>query len=143
MAGYEQALEDHQIKFDKKNIILGNLSQESGEQAAAVIMKMKPFPDGVFVANDNCAVGCMLALKHAGTKIPEGIAFVGFNNDAVAKVIEPNLSTINYPGYEMGEVAAHNLINHLNGTSNIQTTNTIILRSEFIIRESSRKKKAE
>ncbi|HET7118575.1 MAG TPA: LacI family DNA-binding transcriptional regulator [Hanamia sp.] len=142
LAGYKLALEDHQIKFDKKNIILGNLSQEAGEEAAALIMKMKPLPDGVFVANDNCAVGCMLALKHAGIQIPEDIAFVGFNNDAVAKVIEPNLTTINYPGYEMGEVAANNLINHLIGNSTIQSTNTIILRSEFIIRESSQKKKA-
>ena len=140
LAGYKQALEDHQIKFDKKNIILGNLSQEAGEEAAALIMKMKPLPDGVFVANDNCAVGCILALKHAGIRIPKDIAFVGFNNDAVAKVIEPNLTTINYPGYEMGKVAASNLINHLKGSSTIQSTNTIILRSEFIIRESSQKK---
>lgn len=140
LAGYKLALEDNQIKFEKKNVIFGNLSMEAGEAAAALIMKMKPLPDGVFVANDNCAVGCMLALKHAGIQIPKDIAFVGFNNDAVAKVIEPNLSTINYPGYEMGKVAANNLINHLNGTSTIQSTNTIILRSEFIVRESSQKK---
>jgi len=143
LAGYRQALEDHDIKFDKKNVIVGNLTLEAGEEAAALLLKMKPLPDGVFVANDNCAVGCMLALKRAGINIPADIAFVGFNNDAVSRVIEPNLSTINYPGYEMGEVAANNLINHLNGTSSIQTTNTIILRSEFIIRESSLKKKTE
>lgn len=141
LAGYQQALEQYQIKFDKKNVIFGNLSQEAGEEAAALIMKMKPLPDGAFVANDNCAVGCMLALKHAGIQIPKDIAFVGFNNDPVSKVIEPNLSTINYPGYEMGQTAANNLIGHLNGTSSIETTNTIILRSEFIIRESSLKKK--
>lgn len=142
LAGYKQALKDHQIKFGYENVILGNLSQEAGEEAAALILKMNPLPDGVFVANDNCAVGCILALKHAGIQIPKDIAIVGFNNDAVAEVIEPNLSTINYPGYEMGEVAANNLLSHLNGTSNIETTNTIILRSEFIIRESSRRKKA-
>lgn len=141
LKGYKQALEEHKMKFDKENVIICNLSQEAGEKAADVILKMKPLPDGVFVANDNCAVGCMLALKQAGIRIPEDIAFVGFNNDAVSRVIEPNLSTVNYPGYEMGEVAASNLINHLNGTSNIQTTNTIILRSEFIMRESSQKKK--
>lgn len=143
LAGYKLALEDHQIKFDQKNLILGNLSQEAGEEAAALIMKMKPLPDGVFVANDNCAIGCMLVLKRAGIRIPEDIAVVGFNNDAVSRVIEPNLTTINYPGYNMGEVAATNLINHLNLTSNIEITNTIILRSEFIVRESSQKKKAK
>ena len=97
-------------------------------------------PDGIFVANDNCAVGCMLGLKQAGIRIPEDIAIVGFNNDPVSKVVEPNLSTINYPGYEMGEVAARNLINHLNGTAPMHSTNTIILRSDLIVRDSSRRK---
>ena len=81
----------------------------------------------------------MLALKQAGIRIPDDIAFVGFNNDPVSKVIDPNLTTINYPGYEMGEVTARNLINHLNGTYPIHTTNTIVLRSELIIRASSKK----
>ena len=139
LRGYRQALEEHKIAFNKNNVIIGNLGFSDGAEAAKQILKMKPMPDGIFVANDNCAVGCMLALKKASIKIPEDIAFVGFNNDPVSEVIEPNLTTINYPGYEMGEVAANNLINHLNGTSNIETTNTIILRSEFIIRESSKK----
>ena len=49
----------------------------------------------------------MQTLKEHGIHIPEDIAIVGFNNDPVSKVIEPNLTTINYPGYEMGEVAAY------------------------------------
>ena len=139
--GYRQALADNRISFKKDYLIVGNLSMEAGMDAAENIIKMNPLPDAVFVANDNCAVGCMLALKQYGIKIPDQIAFVGFNNDPVSKVIEPNLSTINYPGYEMGEVAARNLINHLNGDATIHTTNTIILKSEFIIRASSLKNK--
>jgi len=140
LEGYKKALADHRMRFLEDNVIIGNLSQEAGAEAAEVILKMKPLPDAVFAANDNCAVGCMLALKQAGIRIPEQIAFVGFNNDPVSKVIEPNLTTINYPGYEMGEVAARNLINHLNGVSELHSTNTIILRSEFIERESSQKR---
>ena len=140
LQGYKHALSDNNIAFRQDYVIISNLSQEAGAIAAQEILQMSPLPDAVFVANDNCAVGCMLALKHAGIKIPEDIAFVGFNNDPVSKVIEPNLTTINYPGYEMGEVAARNLINHLNGKATIQSTNTIILRSELIIRDSSKKK---
>ncbi|MEO7044104.1 MAG: LacI family DNA-binding transcriptional regulator [Ferruginibacter sp.] len=140
LEGYKEALANHNLKFDERNIIIGDLSMEAGFAAKETIMQMEHIPDGVFVANDNCAVGCMLALKRSGICIPEDIAFVGFNNDPVSKVIEPNLTTINYPGYEMGEVGARNLINHLNGVSTIDSINTIILRSEFIIRESSQKK---
>jgi LacI family transcriptional regulator len=143
LQGYKEALRDHNIPFKQEYIIINSLTQESGVAAADEILKMNPLPDAVFVANDNCAVGCMVALKQAGIKIPEDIAFVGFNNDPVSTVIEPNLTTINYPGYEMGEVAARNLINHLNGKAAMGSTNTIILRSELIKRDSSNKPKSD
>jgi len=81
-----------------------------------------------------------LSLKEKGIRIPDDIAIVGFNNDPVSKVIEPNLSTINYNGYEIGVVAARHLISHLNGTSDVNATDIIMLRSEFIIRASSLKR---
>jgi LacI family transcriptional regulator len=136
LQGYKQALTDQRLPFREDYIIVGNLSQEAGADAAARIRQLTPLPDAVFVANDNCAVGCMMALKQMGVRIPEDIAFVGFNNDPVSTVVEPNLTTINYPGYEMGQVAARNLISNLNGTG-ARSTNTIILRSELVIRESS------
>ena len=141
LQGYKQALAIYKIPFREDYILINNLSFESGMEAAALIREMNPMPDGVFVANDNSAVGCMVSLKQSGIRIPDDIAIVGFNNDPVSKVVEPNLSTINYPGYEMGEVAAWNLINHLNGVAPIHTTNRIILRSELVIRASSAKDK--
>ena len=140
LAGYKQALAEHQLPFNDNYVLINNLSQEAGMEAAATILKMDALPDAIFAANDNCAVGCMLALKKAGIRIPHDIAFAGFNNDPVSTVIEPNLTTINYPGYTMGEMAAGSLINHLTGVSSITATNTIILRSELIIRASSVKK---
>ena len=137
LEGYKQALAEYKIPFKDEYVISANFIQEAGVSAAEAIMRMKRRPDGAFVANDSCAVGCMVTLKKAGFRIPEDIAFVGFNNDPVAVVVEPNLSTIDYRGHEMGEVAARNLVNHLNGTHSIQATNTIILHSELIIRGSS------
>ena len=98
-------------------------------------------PDGIFITNDFCAAICIQTLKEAGIRVPEDIAIVGFNNDVISKIIEPKLTTINYPGIEIGEIVARNLINHLQGNSNIKLTNTIIIKSELIVRESSLKKK--
>lgn len=138
-AGYVQALLDHNLPYKEENIIYTNLSHQAGISAAEQIKEMELKPDGVFVANDHCAAACMIALKKEGIRIPEDIAFVGFNNDPVTKVVEPNLTSINYPGYEMGEVAARYLIQQLNSADTINATNTIILRSELIVRESSLK----
>jgi LacI family transcriptional regulator len=101
---------------------------------------MKPLPDGAFITNDFVAAVCMRTLKEHGVSIPHDIAIVGFNNDAVGKLIEPALTTINYPGIDMGEIAARNLVNHLKGISDIHQTNTIIIRSELIVRKSSLRK---
>jgi LacI family transcriptional regulator len=79
-------------------------------------------------------------LKEAGIRIPRDIAFAGFNNDPISKIIEPNLTTVNYSGYDIGETAVNILINHLNGVANVKTTNMIILRSDVIVRASSLKK---
>ena len=140
--GYKQALRDHHISFDEKKLVyISKLSEEAGVKAAEHILKMSGKPDAVFSANDTAAVYCMMNLKEAGIRIPNDIAFAGFNNDPISKIIEPNLTTINYSGYDIGEAAGTTLINHLNGISSIKTTNLIILRSDLIIRDSSLKNK--
>lgn len=140
--GYKQALHDHNIKVDEKKMVyISKLSEEAGVKAAEIILKMSSKPDAVFAANDTAAVYCMMKLKEAGIRIPDDIAFAGFNNDPISKIIEPNLTTVSYSGYAIGEAAVTTLINHLNGVSNIKTTNSIILRSDLIIRGSSLKNK--
>ncbi len=139
LKGYQQALAEQGISYDEQLVMVTDLSQEAGIEVAHQIGNMPVPPDGLFVTNDLCAVSCMSALNHAGLRIPDDIAVVGFNNDPVSQVVEPALTTIHYPGREMGEVAARSLINHLNGLMDIQTTNTIILRSELIVRASSQK----
>ena len=141
LRGYKQALKDHKVTFEEKLVYISNMTEESGTEAAEFILKMKQRPDAVFSSNDTAAVHCMIKLKAAGIRIPGQIAFAGFNNDPISKIIEPNLTTVNYSGYSVGEAAVTSLINHLNGISSIKTTNKIILRSELIIRDSSLKNK--
>lgn len=140
LRGYKHALMDHQMKFDENLVIITDLSAKSGKEAAHQILKIKP--DAIFVANDQCAVGCMQELMEMGVKIPQDIAFVGFNNDLMSTVIEPKLTTIDYKGYDMGKVASKMLISHLTTGADIKLTHSIIIRSELIIRGSSLKKKS-
>ncbi|GAC1314312.1 MAG: LacI family DNA-binding transcriptional regulator [Mucilaginibacter sp.] len=138
--GYKQALADHNLKFEDDLLIVNDLSAAAGADAGRSILKMTEIPDGIFSANDICAISCMQVLKKAGIDIPGDIAFAGFNNDPTSCVIEPNLTTIDYKGYEMGEVAARILIDHLENNNDLQQTHSLILRSELIVRGSSLKK---
>ncbi|MCX8019199.1 MAG: LacI family transcriptional regulator [Chitinophagaceae bacterium] len=139
--GYADALYDAGIPYQENYVMIKDLSEQSAIEAAREIMAMNPLPDGLFVTNDFEAAVCMQELKKHGIRIPEDIAVVGFNNDAVSKIVQPMLTTINYPGKEMGEITARNLINHLQGIDNLENTKRIIIKSELIIRESSLKNK--
>ncbi len=139
LTGYKMALIEHGIAPTDELIQITDLTRQAGLDLADFIRKMPSPPDGLFVSSDFCAASCIGALRQSGFSIPTDIAVVGFNNDPVSQVVEPNLSTIHYPGQEMGEIAAQTLINHLNGLLRLSTTNTILLNYELIIRESSRK----
>jgi len=139
--GYKDALSDNNIHFENDWLIINKLSEQAAIESAHQILKMKPLPDGVFCTSDFIAAVCIKTLKEYGIRIPEDIAFVGFNNDVIGKIIEPNLTTVNYPGMNMGEVAAKNLIDKLTGVSDKMGPDTILIDSELIIRQSSLRKK--
>jgi len=134
--GFKKALVDHNIHLLPNHLIVNDLSIQAGIDAAKTIAEMPVLPDGVFVANDNCAASCMVELKRMGIKIPHDIQFVGFNNDPIASIVEPNLTTINYDGVGMGQMAAQTLINQLKKQTEA-FTQTIILPHKLIIRKSS------
>ncbi len=138
--GYTDALNDHLITYEKERVLIKDLSEQCGVEAALQILKMKPLPDGAFITNDFSAAVCMRTLRENGLRVPEDIAIVGFNNDAISKLVEPQMTTIDYPGIDMGEIAARNMINHLKGLSDIKHTNTIVVRSDLVIRQSSLRK---
>jgi len=136
LQGFKQALNDNSVPYYEDLLIVTNLSDSSGEMIVKELMKSEAMPDAIFTANDSSAVSVICELKKAGYSIPDDIAVVGFNNDPVSKVIEPNLTTVHYPGRDMGEIAASTLIKILEGTQS-EKVSTIILNSELIVRQSS------
>jgi LacI family transcriptional regulator len=136
LRGYRQALADNGISFDQNMVIISDLNGHTGTDTTKKILEMVPRPDGIFSSNDNSAVAAMLELEKSGISIPDEIAVVGFNNDPICQIIKPNLTTIDYPAREVGEIAATSLINKL---INSQSANfsTIILKHNLIRRQSS------
>jgi len=138
--GYKQALLDNGIEFNQKLVFVSDLTGQSGRDIMKKVFKMNLQPDGIFAANDTSAVAAMLEMQEAGIIIPDDIAVVGFNNEPVSQVIRPNLTTIDYPAREIGEIAATSLIDKLNNSQSI-SVNTIILKHSLVIRQSSLRKK--
>jgi LacI family transcriptional regulator len=140
LQGFKQALKDHNVNFENNNLIINNLSPMDGTEAALEILKRKVLPDGVFITNDLCAASFMKEIKKHRVKIPQEMAIAGFNNDPVSNLIDPPLTTINYKGFEMGEVAIKTMINQLDQNQGLKLTQSIVISHELIIRESTNKR---
>ncbi|KAF0182991.1 MAG: LacI family transcriptional regulator [Hyphomonadaceae bacterium] len=84
------------------NIFEGDFSEESGYQAGIYFAKAKNRPDGIFVANDMMAVGCLMALADQGVNVPNDIAIIGFDDIPIARFTAPTLTTLNVGVYEIG-----------------------------------------
>jgi LacI family transcriptional regulator len=136
--GYRQVLADNNIPFDEDLVVISGMKGEDGVNTARKILGMKNRPDGIFVSNDTCAVAIIVELEKAGLRIPEDIAVVGFNNEPISQIVRPNLTSVDYPALEIGEIAATSLINKLTNVSS-DDLNNVVLKHKLIIRESSMK----
>jgi LacI family transcriptional regulator len=134
--GFRQALADNSIPFEERMLIVTDLGDDSGETILNHLLANGTMPDGIFTANDTSAVSLVCELKRKGFRVPEDIAVVGFNDDPVSRIVEPNLTTVRYPERAMGEVAASTMIRILEGTQ-YEKVNSITLSHELIVRQSS------
>lgn len=134
--GFRQALADNSLPFDDRSVIIADLGDSSGPAVIRQILANNSMPDGIFTANDTSAVSIICELKKKGYRIPDDVAVAGFNDDPVSRIVEPNLTTVHYPGRAMGEVAASTMIRILEGTQS-EKVNSIILTHELVIREST------
>ncbi|MBS7563665.1 LacI family DNA-binding transcriptional regulator [Mucilaginibacter sp. Bleaf8] len=141
LEGFKQALLDNSMPFSYDMVLGSDLTLSGSTEIADLVMNLPTQPDGIFAANDACAVNCIMGLKEKGISVPHDIAVAGFNNDPVACISEPKLTTVNYDGYAMGEASARVLLKRLNNQYDATTDKEVILPAELIIRGSTLRNK--
>jgi LacI family transcriptional regulator len=132
-AGYVKALTERIVGVDESLITEGDFTEAGGYYAMKQLLPSNP--DAVFAASDVMAIGAMRAARESGLKIPDDIAFVGFDDLPIATLSDVQLTTVRQPVSQFGSKAVELLIDMIeNGTSSPQH---IILESELMIRDSS------
>lgn len=135
--GYLQALKHSEIVVDEDLIYHSDFTIEGGYNCIKNILKLGHRPTAVFAANDEMAVGAIKALKEEGFHIPKDMAIIGFDNVKISTVVEPNLTTIAQPIYDIGMKTVELLLRCLkDGVGDIETRR-VILESKLCIRQSS------
>lgn len=135
--GYEAALLDHEMVVRPEYIIAGGYHEEDGQAGAERLLGLDTPPDAIFSINDPVALGALLHIQDQGIKIPEEIGIVGFSNNPNTALVRPNLTTVNQPAFEIGQVAARLLLNNLQNEGEKEKIETIVLKTELVIRQST------
>lgn len=135
LKGYCDALQKAGVPIVDSFIQHGGLHEADGYKATERLLGISPLPDAIFAVNDPAAIGAFQKIKEAGLRIPADIAVLGFSNNAITTLLDPPLTTVNQPSFEMGKKAAEILIDSIeNGMSEPKT---YVLDTELIVRGST------
>jgi LacI family transcriptional regulator len=135
--GYLKGLNENHFDFHPELLVECNLSADEATIATRKLLNLPERPDAIFGINDTIAFAAMKEIKEHGLKIPDDIALVGFTDEFHSTVVDPALTSVTHPTFQMGQEAARLFFKWIEkGTS---FTERIVLPTELVIRESSLK----
>lgn len=137
--GYEQALSDYGFELKNELILAAGLTIEEGKAVCRQLLEQGPLPDAIFAANDPLAVGAVQVLKEKKIRIPEEISIIGFSNEPITSLIDPPMTTVAQPGFEMGQIATRLLLDEIDHKDDDnQLIDKKELKTELVVRQSTR-----
>jgi DNA-binding LacI/PurR family transcriptional regulator len=138
--GWEDTLSAAGLTIESRQIVEGDWSAASGEQAFATLQAQFPEMDAVFASNDQMAQGILHAAWTANLRVPQDLAVVGFDDIPEASYFIPPLTTVRQETIELGGTAVrvlHRLIDEWHKTGRIATLESVWLQPQLIVRKSS------
>jgi len=134
--GYLSALYTHNLALDE-NLVCLNASSEnkSAYDFMRSFLELPEPPDSVFCFNDQTAIDVYRAIADAGLKVGKDIAVVGYDDTHACEELEPKLTSVRPPNYEIGRLASRTLLQMLKGVT-ISNEQPVFLKPTLIPRES-------
>ena len=130
--GYRLAMRSNGGEWSPELELAGDFTEPSGYEAATRMLLLARRPTAVFAANDYMAIGVMGALSDAGLRVPEDVAVAGFDDIAMARYLNPPLTTVHVDAFRLGERAVERLlaIGHDGAiTDHEELPTTLVIRS--------------
>lgn len=138
LGGFRKAHEEAGVEIDETLVVFNQASDESDAYAATQKILKDKNPDGLFASNDLAAMGAIKAAQHLGRRVPEDFGVVGFSNWQFTALTNPSISTIEQPGFEMGQHAAELLIKQIDSDNGVPLEK-MKLETHLIARDSSKR----
>ncbi|WP_188052243.1 LacI family DNA-binding transcriptional regulator [Aureimonas fodinaquatilis] len=133
IAGFKACLAENDIEFQQDMLLFGDFAEENAYQR--VLHLGRNFPaTAVLAGNDRIALGGMAAVVDLGLRIPDDVAFVGFDNIATSHYLRPSLTTMDMPARLIGAEGMRVLLRIIAGETVASRT---VFEADLLVRQSS------
>jgi LacI family transcriptional regulator len=135
LSGYQAALASHGIAVRPEYVLSGDFTYEAGLRAAQAMVNLPHRPSAVMASNDIMAIGCIVGLKELGCAIPGDISVMGIDDIPTARIVDPPLTTVALPLYDLGAIGMESLIKLRSGE--LTLNDSVTLPHQLVVRKST------
>jgi len=139
MKGYLEALKKYSLPEDKKLIIDCVDDREKNYGKIQALLQLKSPPDGIFASVEHLAITSYMVCRDLNLNIPKDVKIISFSNLETASLLNPSLTTITQPAFEIGKQAATLLLKALTKKGFVLANTKLVLPSDLIMRDSTAK----
>lgn len=135
--GYRDALRKHHLEIDA-SIVQQCDNREQAEQLTPTLMALENHPDGFFAINDDTALGVLYTCKRMGYRVPEDVCICGFADGIRARSCDPQLTTVEQRGEQIGKEATEVLFDSIDGNIAPGKFVNRIVKTKLVVRGTTR-----
>ncbi len=135
LSGYKKALEKYGVSYDDNLVFARNSDYKSGFEIANKILELEQRPTAIFSGNNLLTLGALEAIHAQNIRIPEEISIIGFDDMPWSISLNPPLTAVRQPGFDMGRKAAEMLYERIVNPS--KEKENVILKTELMLRKST------
>ena len=138
MNGYLDAAKKHGIAINENHIIKCDTDKEANTILIKKLLQLPDRPDAILACVEELAVSSYVICQELKLNIPRDIKIISFSNLQTADILNPSLTTITQPAYEIGREAASVLFQLIENKGMLQRFGDVVLNSELIVRNSTK-----
>ena len=138
MNGYLDAAKKHAVMVDEAHIVMCDTDKEANKKLIKNLLLQPNRPDAIFACVEELAVFTYVICQELTLNIPKDIKIISFSNLQTAAILNPSLTTITQPAYNIGREAASVLFQLMENKGTPQRFSDVVLNSELIVRNSTK-----
>lgn len=137
LAGFREGCKARNLVVDERDVGESPFTIAGGTAQTAALLARPDPPTALLAANDLLAIGAIRAAQAAGLRVPRDLAVIGFDDNPLATLVSPPLTTLRIPVEQIATDCVNNILERLAPHAPPRAPRNRNYRAELIVRESA------